>query len=303
MRWRDSFHPYAMITILFWSLAYVFTRLALEYFSPFALGFLRYMVAYVTLIAVAVIIKMKLPRKKDLIWFLFAGAVGFFLYIIAFNKGEETVTAATASVVISTVPVITALFARIIYNERPQVVQWIAITIEFAGVAVLSLSEGNFSVSGGLLWLISAAVLLSIYNLLQRKLTKNYSALQTSAFSIFFGTILLAVFLPASVNEVVKAPPVQIFYIAVLGVFSGTIAYLSWSKAFAKAKQTSQVSNYMFITPFLTTLLGFLIAGEIPEQRAMLGGGIILLGVFIFNFGGIIPEKAKSTYQKVHNRQ
>ncbi|MGI5935748.1 MAG: hypothetical protein ACOX7I_02935 [Oscillospiraceae bacterium] len=45
MNFKDSFHPYAAVTILFWSLAYVLTRLALNYFSPFSLGFLRYLLA------------------------------------------------------------------------------------------------------------------------------------------------------------------------------------------------------------------------------------------------------------------
>ena len=51
------------------------------------------------------------------------------------------------------------------------------------------------------------------------------------------------------------------------------------------AEQTSQVSNYMFITPFLTSVFGFIITHEVPEPATIIGGGIILLGVFLFNFG------------------
>lgn len=288
MKLRDSFHPYAITTIIFWSLAYVLTRLALQYFSAFSLGFLRYFAASCTLVAVAVLTKMKLPHKTDLPWFLAAGAVGFFLYMIAFNKGQETVTASTGSVVIATVPVITALLARFVYKEKLYRFQWVAIVIEFAGVLVLVLMDGVFSINIGLIWLFLAAVSLSIYNLLQRKLTKVYTALQTSAFSIFFGTVFLAVFIPTSVKEVSSAPVIQLVYVAVLGIFSSAIAYVAWSKAFAKAKQTSQVSNYMFVTPFLTSILGLLIAGEIPSRATLFGGSIIILGVLVFNFGGKI---------------
>ena len=137
----------------------------------------------------------------------------------------------------------------------------------------------------GLVWLLLAALALSTYNLLLRKLLKSYSALQVSTFSIFAGTLMLAVFLPASVKEVKAAAPNHILYIIILGIFSSAIAYLSWSKAFSKAKNTSTVSNYMFITPFLTTLLGFLISKEIPDLPTVFGGAVILLGLFIFNFG------------------
>lgn len=290
MKWKDSFHPYAATTIIFWSLAYVFTKLALGYFSPFSLGFLRYAVASLSLATVAFFTRMKLPGKRDVLWFMASGAAGFFLYMIAFNKGQGMVTASTGSVVIATVPVITALLARFIYGERLLGFQWAAIGIQFIGVLVLTLMNGIFSINPGLFWLFLAALLVSIYNLLQRKLTKTYPALQSSAFSIFFGTLFLAVFLPTSVNEVLYAPGIQIFYVVTLGIGSSAIAYVSWSKAFAKAKQMSQVSNYMFVTPFLTSIFGFLMADEVPDKATLTGGTIILSGILIYNFGGKIYE-------------
>jgi len=220
-----------------------------------------------------------------------SGAVGFFFYIIAFNKGSASVSASTSSLVIATVPVITALFSYIIYHEKLKSFQWIAIVIEFSGVILLTLTDGDFMVNRGLVWLFFAALALSAYNLLLRKLLMDYSALQVSTFSIFAGTLMLTIFLPASVKEVRNALPIHLFYIAVLGVFSSAIAYLSWSKAFSKAKITSTVSNYMFITPFLTTLLGFLISNEIPDWQTVFGGAVILFGLFIFNFGEMIRRR------------
>lgn len=286
MKFKNSFHPYAMVTIVFWSLAYVLTRLTLQYFSAFSLGFLRYFVASGALLVIAVMTEMQLPRKQDILWFLVSGGIGFFFYMIAFNQGQATVTAATGSVVIATVPVITALFARFVYGEKLMRFQWGAIAVEFVGVAVLTLMNSTFSVNTGLLWLLLAALALSIYNLLQRKLTKTYTALQASSYSILFGTCMLAVFAPTAIQEVSQAPSIQYFYLAVLGVCSSAVAYVSWAKAFSKARKTSQVSNYMFVTPFLTSILGFLLAGEVPDKATLVGGGIILLGVFLFNFGG-----------------
>ncbi|MBR5230511.1 MAG: EamA family transporter [Firmicutes bacterium] len=291
MNFKNSFHPYAMITIFFWSVAYVFTRLTLQYFSAFSLGFLRYFIASVTLIIIALFIKIRLPEKKDLPWFAVAGAVGFFLYMVTFNQGLETVTAATSSVVIATVPVITALFARFIYGEKLMAFQWIAILVEFIGVGVLTLMNSTFSVNEGLLWLFLAALALSSYNLLQRKLTKQYTPLQATTFSILLGTCLLAVFAPASAAEIANVPAIQYFYLAVLGIGSSAVAYVSWAKAFSKAQKTSHVSNYMFVTPFVTSLLGFLVAGEIPDKATIVGGSIILIGVLIFNFGDEISRK------------
>lgn len=286
MNFRDSFHPYAAVTVFFWSLADVLTRLTLQYFSAFSLGFLRYLIASCALIMVAILTKMQLPHRSDLPWFLAAGGVGFFFYMVAFNQGQATVTASTASIVIATVPVFTALLARCACREKLRVFQWVAILVEFVGVAVLTLMNSVLSINAGLVWLFLAALALSVYNLLQRRLTKTYTALQTSTYSIFVGTLLLAIFAPASIGEIANAPAIQYLYLAILGICSSAIAYVSWAKAFSKATQTSQVSNYMFITPFLTSILGFLIAGEVPDHATVFGGSIILVGVLIFNFGG-----------------
>lgn len=295
MKFKDSFHPYAMVTILFWSLAYVFTRLTLQYFSTFSLGFLRYFIASCALLFIAVFLRLKPPHKKDIPWFLAAGGVGFFLYMIAFNQGQAIVTAATGSIVIATVPVITALLARFVYQEHLTKIQWVAIFLEFAGVAVLTLMHSTFSLNHGVLWLLLAALFLSLYNLLQRRLTKTYTPLQTSAYSIFFGTLLLAIFAPVAVRELPHTPPIHFLYLAVLGIGSSAIAYVSWAKAFSKADQTSQVSNYMFVTPFLTSILGFLIAQETPDVSTLIGGSIIMLGVLIFHLGGTSTAKTRTS--------
>ncbi|MCX7615412.1 MAG: DMT family transporter [Clostridiales bacterium] len=297
MKLKDSFHLYAIITILSWSLSYVFTRMTLHYFSAFSLGFLRFFVASCSLVVLAILFKMKMPKKVDLKWFFAAGAVGFFIFVIAFNKGCKTVTSSTSSVVIATAPVITALLSRLIYKERLSFVKWAAIAIEFIGVVVLTLMDGIFTINIGLIWLLLAATALSFYNLLQRNLTKTYSALQISTYSIFAGTMMLAVFLPVSLKEVQSAPPIQFLYIAILGIFPSAIAYVAWARAFAKTEQISAVSNYMFLTPFFASLLGFVFANEKLDLPTIVGGTIILFGVLVFNFG----ENWYARLSKKHN--
>ena len=87
MSFKKSFHPYAMTTIFFWSLAYVNTRLALKYFSPFAIGFLRYAVAALAMLIVVLVQKIKPPKAKDMIWFALSGATGFFTFATMLNLG------------------------------------------------------------------------------------------------------------------------------------------------------------------------------------------------------------------------
>jgi drug/metabolite transporter (DMT)-like permease len=284
MKLKDNYHVFAMITILFWSSAYVFTRLALRYFSPLSLGFLRYFIASISLAIIVLIIKINIPQKGDLKWFILAGFFGFFLYMITFNIGSSAVSAATASIIIATTPIITTLLARAIFREKIKLIQYIAIIIEFTGVGVLTLMNGIFSINIGVIWLLLASIALSIYNLLQRKITQKYSAIQTSIISIWFGTIMLFLFLPNSIGEIKNVSLMQIIYLIILGLFSSAIAYVTWTYALSTTKNTSSVTNYMFLTPFLTAILGIILAKEIPDFATIIGGIIIITGMCIYNF-------------------
>ena len=286
----NSHHPYALITIICWSIANVYTRLAVLYYTPEALGFLRYAIASAAVLCLLPFVKprLRLPKSRDIKWFFAAGGTGFFLYMLFFNKGCQTVPAAAVSVIIATAPVLTALFARFIYKEKLDGIRWFAILVEFLGVAALVLMDGLVSLNPGMLWVLLAALALSLYNLLQRKLTRAYTAMETSAYSIFAGTLLLSIFLPEASGQLPAAPQEQIFYLLLLGIFSGAVAYISWAKAFSKAKKASSVSNYMFLTPFVTSLLGFVAAGERLDRATLIGGGVILLGLVLFYFGGAV---------------
>jgi drug/metabolite transporter (DMT)-like permease len=257
--------------------------MALKYFSVFSLGFLRLFTASLILIIIAIILKIKLPNKKDIKWFLLSGFSGFTLYVITYNKGCETVSASTSTIILATAPVITALLARIVYKEKIKCIQYLAIAIEFLGVLVLTIFNGVLSINTGMIWLLLSAFLLSIYNILQRKLTKEYTALQTTIYSIFAGELLLFIFLPGTIKEIENVPVIQFLYIALLGILSSAIAYVSWSKAISKAKETSSVSNYMFLTPFLTTIFGLIFINEKPDIQTIIGGIIILGGMFLYN--------------------
>ncbi|MCL2695699.1 MAG: DMT family transporter [Clostridiales bacterium] len=294
MKLKNTFHPFAATTILLWSLAFPLTKLALQSFTPFSLGFLRYAAASAVLLVLCLIKKLPLPKKKDLPWFLLAGAMGFFLYMIAFNIGIATITSATSSVILAGVPVFTALLAVLFFREKLRGPQWLAIGVEFGGILILTMAQGAFTANAGALWTLLAAFLVCGYNLLQRRLTRTYSALQTTAYSMFAGTLLLAVFAPQAVAEAAQAPPSALLWVSIMGVLPSAIAYIAWARAFALAPRTSYVTNYMFFTPFLAGLLGFLFAREVPDLWTWIGGSIILLGALIFNRAGHRRESVDS---------
>ena len=111
---------------------------------------------------------------------------------------------------------------------------------------------------------------------------RTYTALQTTTYSIVAGTILLMIFLPQAIPEVATAPPDQLWTLLYLGAIASTVPYFLWAKGMSIARKTSDVTNYCFVTPLISTLMGILLLNEIPNMGTLLGGVIILGGLVMF---------------------
>lgn len=273
---------YAFITILLWASAFVFTKVALVSFTPEALGSVRYLFASSLLLIFAVIKKISLPKIKDIPMFFLSGLAGFALYVYAFNEGSVSVSASTASILTSTAPIITAILAGILYKEKINKICWLTLAMEFLGIIIIALDDGIFSINKGIKWILIAALCIALYNIIQRRLLKNYTPLESTTYSIFAGTILLTVFLKDGLMQLFKAPVLQIINIIYLGFFPGAIAYLLWVIAISKAEKVTTVTNFMFITPLLSTIMGLIVIREVPSFITIIGGCIIIGGSILF---------------------
>lgn len=273
----------ASFTIILWSSGFVFTRVAVRYFNPYALGLLRYGTAAIVLILIGCVRRVGLPQLRDVPLFFALGTLGFTIYMITFNVAMTTISSATGSILTATVPVMTALLSSLFFRERLAPIGWIAVGLEFAGILILTLWRGTFSIEKGLMWMIIAAMSFAAYNLIQRFATKRYTSIQSTIYSIVAGASLLLVFLPSAIQELRIAPTAAILTILYLGIFPSAIGFLLWTKALSMAAQMSEVTNFMFITPLLATVLEFFISGDLPDPGTILGGVVILAGLLLFN--------------------
>lgn len=308
MNWdilRSQF--YAFLTVVMWSSAYVYTKITLLTFSASVLGLLRCAVATLCLMAMLIYRHQLAVRWRYLPVFIISGACGFALYFVAFNTGSVSLNPTTASIIIALCPIISALLARVIFHEKLHLRQWLATLAAFSGVAFIVLREGSLQISQGVVWMLGAAILLAIYNVIQRQMTRRISALQMTAYSFLFGTLLLLGYAPQALNELHKAPPGPVALVIFLGIFPGALAYVTWGKALSLAENTGQVTNWMFMTPCLALLLEYAVTGHYPGEATFIGGGIILLSLLCFlrkdkimndKHGEISPDKSKNGKQR-----
>lgn len=278
---KSSYHFYAFLTIIFWSGASTFTKVALTAFDPMALALTRYVVSSLLLFATLPFKPVRLPERRDMPMFVLSGLLGFTLYMFLFNKGSGPLSATLGPLIIATTPVITAVLAALVFKERIPVLGWVAVGIEFAGIAIFTLGGGG-EFNAGVWWMLAAAFVLSIYNLIQRFITRKYDAFDATAIAIWVGTVPMFIALPGAMSSLAHAGAGVLLAVLFLGIFPGCVSFILWSKALSLAKKTADVTNYMFITPFFSAILGYIVIFEVPDMKTVVGGAVILIGLAMF---------------------
>ena len=273
----------AFIAIFFWATAFVLTKVVLKEVDVTTLGVLRYFFASIIVIFILIKQKISVPKLKDIPAFVFAGFSGYAGYIVFFNMATLLSSPSTLSVINALAPAITAIVAYFIFNEKIKIIGWISMGISFCGILILTLWNGTLTVNKGVIYMLIGCVLLSLYNISQRYLTKKYSSFDVSMYSMLIGGILLVVYSPSSVRNIFSISFNSLILIIYMSVFPSIISYFFWTKAFEIAKHTTEVTSFMFVTPVLATLMGIIILGDIPKLSTLIGGVVIILGMIIFN--------------------
>ncbi len=287
MEKKKTVFLFSFFTVFLWASAFPLTKIVHEQFTSNTIGFLRCTFASFFLIIIGKCNHIRLPHKRDIPLFFLSGCMGFTLYMIFFNTGILTLTSATSSIVIAITPILTAIIATKLYDEHIKKIGWISICTAFIGVLILLLWDGVLSVNIGMFWTLLAAIVFCIYNIINRHLSaKGYQALETVTYSMVCGAILLSFCSVQSIQLLFASDVKHIAALVYLAAFPSALAYFSWGKAMSFAQKTSEVTNFMFVTPLLSTILGFVILHEVPNMGTFLGGAIIICSIIVFNLKG-----------------
>lgn len=280
---------YSLFTIFLWASAYPLTKVAQEHFTVVPLAFIRSFIAGMFMLAIGKWQGMQLPRKKHLPLFLVSGALGYVIYTVAMNIGLHTLPSATCSLLVATSPILTAILASKIYGEKIHAISWLAILIAFSGVVVLLLwdSGGGFTIDAAMLWMLLSAASWAGYNLMTRKLVSmGYTSMQITCFSMIGASLWMCFWSADGFRELASGELPHILSLLYLSIISNALGCILWGKAMAYAEKTSEVANFMFLSPLLSTTMAFLLLGELPGIGTFIGGAIIIAGLLLFNWKG-----------------
>lgn len=262
-----------LLFILMWSSGYVVGKLALPYAGPFTLLFLRFGVAALVLLAVALLSGAPWPASRRQLAHLVV--VGLLMQALQFS-GLYTglklgVGAGMAALTIGTMPLFTALGASVFLHEQVSARQWLGLAGGVCGVALVVADQigagGGFA---GAVAVVLALAGITLGTLYQKKYCAD-ADLRTG------GCIQLAVASTVALPLALWVEGFQVQWTATLVMASGwlsvvnSIGATSLLFAMMRKGEASKVASLFYLIPGVTALMGFFVLGETIGAMALAG--------------------------------
>lgn len=281
----------AMFAVIVWGASFIATKIALREISPVTAVWLRFSMGVIILgLAVALRNQLSLLRRSEWAYFALLGFLGVALHQWLQSNGLQTSEAGTTAWIVSMTPVFMAVLGWIVLKEKLGWIKIAGILLAFIGVLIVvskgdirSISIGKFGTPGDKLILISA-LNWAVFSALSRRGLKTHPATLMMFYVMSFGWLFISIlfFARQNISEIGKLTINGWFGITFLGVFCSGLAYIAWYDAL-QALTTAQTGVFLYIEPLIAVVVAFFILGEAITSALLIGGAVIILGVWLVN--------------------
>ena len=285
----------AISAVALWGLAFPLIQEGLVDFSPVLLGFVRFVLASV-LMLVVIAIKYPLGRIVQTIkaeWkpLLILGLLYVAIPNVAQNLGLQHGTSSIASVIQSSGPVMTLVFAVLLLKEGLTRMKTLGTVVAMTGTILLVASGGislkNQDFVSNVLILISATSYGLAWVSAKNMIARNPPVL-VIGLSLLFGTALLGIAVPFEQGLRMEFNQQSILNIAVLGFLCAGVSSVLYLSSL-EHEEVSRMAFFIYLMPVFATLFAWAIRGEGVATWTAFCGLIIVAGIAIANRKGRNP--------------
>lgn len=235
-----------------------------------------------------------------LLWLLLAGFLLAMHFVSWFTSLEYT-SVASSVVLVTTTPLWVALLSPLVLREQPPPAVWIGLVVALTGGAMVGAAEGcsiganglncgDFSsflhgraMTGNLLALVGAWFAAG-YLLAGRRLRMSLS-LGAYVFLVYgAAAVLLLVAVAVRGERLIGYPPQAYGWLLALALLPQLVGHtsLNWALRHVSA---AYVSVALLGEPIGSAVLAFVFLRETPGSFELLGGALILIGIYLVSLG------------------
>jgi drug/metabolite transporter (DMT)-like permease len=277
-------------------LSFLTTKGALASFSPFELLFLRFALATAALglLAACSLVRLDFRGKPKPILGLIC-LVQPIIYFTCETFGLRETATSTAGLILGALPAAVAALSVPMLKERLSGRQVAGLAISVIGVVLVVLARASSSAAGsdspkGVGLVLCALASAAFYNVLSKRASTRYSAVELTfammaSGTVFFGVLALGQDLQGQgFIAFANAPPTAWAAIAYLGILSSVLAFFLVNFCLARLK-ASQASVFGTITTLVSLAAGVILRGESLETLSACGAAAIVVGIWTTNKG------------------
>jgi drug/metabolite transporter (DMT)-like permease len=268
----------AVMSII-WGYNWVVMKEALRFCDPFVFAAIRVFPAAICLFGILLWSK-KDWRPRQVKWTILLGLLSTTVGLGVPLWALVSSTAGKTAVLLYTMPFWVILLAWPILGERIRGLEWLAVILAFAGLALIvavdavgaNLWSSILAVLAGISWAGSAI----ITRIMRRD--PEFDVLSVTTWQMIYGMGPLMI-----ISVLVPSPPIQwtpVFISALLYnvILVSVVAFLLWFYVLERL-QAGMAAMGTLVTPVLALILARIQLGEIPSSREALGIILILSGI------------------------
>ena len=276
-----------VLVALFWGGTFIATRTASSVFEPFTGAAIRYIMATVVLLPLALRSDKDFWSRgmKQFFPLALLGFSGVFAYNYFFFKGLRMVETSHAALIVALNPIMVMLFSSWRYGEKIRGFRLAGMLLALTGVLFV-ISRGRPSsiltaFEWGDFFMLGCPVTWAAYTIAGRKVLKTITPLQATAWASLLGGSMLTI--AALFEPHPDTVPLNVWIaLAYLGLVGTVLAFI-WYYEGVIALGVTRTAIFNNLVPVFALLLSVTVLQESVAVYTWIGASLVVAGVILTN--------------------